>query len=65
MTATADATLEVVNPATGDSIASIPNMSADEVDAAVERARTIESVECGEVLELTRTHAAADLLHAG
>jgi 1-pyrroline dehydrogenase len=39
MTATADATLEVVNPATGDSIASIPNMSADEVDAAVERAQ--------------------------
>ncbi len=39
MTATADATLEVVNPATGESIASVPNMSADEVDAAVERAQ--------------------------
>ena len=39
MTATAEATLEVVNPATGESIASIPNMSADEVDVAVERAQ--------------------------
>ena len=38
MAATAEATLEVLNPATGESIASVPNMSADEVDAAVERA---------------------------
>ncbi len=40
MAATADRTsLEVVNPATGESIGSVPNMSADEVDAVVDRAR--------------------------
>jgi 1-pyrroline dehydrogenase len=33
-------TLDVKNPATGESIASVPNMSADEVDAVVERAKT-------------------------
>jgi 1-pyrroline dehydrogenase len=33
------AALEVLNPATGESIATVPNMSADEVDAAVERAQ--------------------------
>ena len=36
---TESAGLEVLNPATGESIASVPNMSADEVDAAVERAQ--------------------------
>ena len=37
--ATIEATLDVLNPATGDSIGSVPNMSADEVDAVVERAK--------------------------
>ena len=37
--ATIEATLEVLNPATGNSIASVPNMSADEVDAVVEKAK--------------------------
>jgi 1-pyrroline dehydrogenase len=32
-------TLEVVNPATGETIEQVPNMSAEEVDEAVERAR--------------------------
>jgi 1-pyrroline dehydrogenase len=31
--------LEVVNPATGEAIESVPNMSADEVDEVVERAK--------------------------
>jgi acyl-CoA reductase-like NAD-dependent aldehyde dehydrogenase len=40
MAATADRTsLDVVNPATGASIGSVPNMSADEVDTVVDRAR--------------------------
>src|SRR5438093_4736200 len=40
MAATAeDTTLDVLNPATGESIAHVPNMSADEVDEAVERAK--------------------------
>jgi 1-pyrroline dehydrogenase len=37
-TATAS-TLEVVNPATGETIEQVPNMSAEEVDEAVERAK--------------------------
>jgi len=32
-------TMDVYNPATGDSIAQVPNMTADEVDEAVERAK--------------------------
>jgi 1-pyrroline dehydrogenase len=32
-------TLEVVNPATGETIEQVPNMSAEEVDEAVDRAR--------------------------
>src|SRR5438067_559319 len=39
MAATAETQLDVLNPATGEQIASVPNMSADEVDAVVERAR--------------------------
>jgi 1-pyrroline dehydrogenase len=39
MATTTDSTLDVVNPATGESIAQVPNMSADEVDAVVERAQ--------------------------
>ena len=35
----ATATLDVLNPATGESIANVPNMSADEVDEAVARAK--------------------------
>src|SRR3954469_22227551 len=35
----ATATLDVLNPATGDAIANVPNMSADEVDEAVARAK--------------------------
>ena len=31
--------LDVLNPATGETIAQVPNMSADEVDEAVERAK--------------------------
>jgi 1-pyrroline dehydrogenase len=34
-----EATLDVVNPATGETIDSVPNMSADEVDEVVERAK--------------------------
>jgi 1-pyrroline dehydrogenase len=37
--ATTEATLDVLNPATGDSIGSVPNMTADEVDAVVEKAK--------------------------
>src|SRR5437763_1932623 len=37
MAATAETQLEVLNPATGESIATVPNMSADEVDAVVDR----------------------------
>src|SRR5947208_8639799 len=40
MAATAErTTLDVLNPATGESIAQVPNMSAAEVDEAVERAK--------------------------
>ena len=39
MTATAKRHSTSLNPATGESIASVPNMSADEVDEAVERAK--------------------------
>src|SRR5436190_4551410 len=40
MAATAErTTLDVLNPATGEVIAQVPNMSADEVDEAVERAK--------------------------
>src|SRR2546430_7988734 len=41
MAATAErtTTLDVLNPATGESIAQVPSMSADEVDEAVERAK--------------------------
>src|SRR5438445_10899019 len=38
-TTTESALIDVVNPATGETIASVPNASADEVDAAVERAK--------------------------
>jgi len=34
-----ESSLDVLNPATGETIAQVPNMSADEVDEAVERAR--------------------------
>ncbi len=34
-----EGTLDVLNPATGETIAQVPNMSADEVDEAVERAK--------------------------
>src|SRR5438034_10396438 len=40
MAATAErTTLDVLNPATGESIAQVPNMSAEEVDETVDRAR--------------------------
>jgi 1-pyrroline dehydrogenase len=39
MATTTDTTIDVLNPSTGESIGSIPNMSADEVDAVVDRAR--------------------------
>jgi len=39
MAVTESPTLDVLNPATGESIAAVPNMSADEVDAVVDRAR--------------------------
>jgi 1-pyrroline dehydrogenase len=39
MATTTESTLDVLNPATGESIASVPNMSAHEVDAVVDRAR--------------------------
>jgi len=34
-----ESSLDVLNPATGETIAQVPNMSADEVDEAVERAK--------------------------
>jgi 1-pyrroline dehydrogenase len=39
MATTTEGTLRVLNPATGEAIATVPNMSADEVDAVVDRAR--------------------------
>jgi 1-pyrroline dehydrogenase len=39
MATTAERTIDVLNPATGQTIASVPNMSADEVDEVVERAK--------------------------
>jgi 1-pyrroline dehydrogenase len=39
MATTTEGTLDVLNPATGEVIAQVPNMSADEVDEAVERAK--------------------------
>src|SRR5215475_4849896 len=39
MATISDTTIDVLNPATGESIGSIPNMSAEEVDAVVDRAR--------------------------
>jgi len=35
------AALDVLNPATGEEIAQVPNMSADEVDAVVEKAKAV------------------------
>jgi 1-pyrroline dehydrogenase len=35
------AALDVINPATGEAIAQVPNMSADEVDATVEKAKAV------------------------
>jgi len=37
------ATMEILNPASGESIGDVPNMSADDVDAAVERAKEARS----------------------
>ncbi|MFL5929405.1 MAG: aminobutyraldehyde dehydrogenase [Gaiellaceae bacterium] len=39
MATTNVATIDVINPATGESIGAVPNMTADEVDEAVERAK--------------------------
>src|SRR5881394_3587936 len=39
MATVTETTLDVLNPATGETIAQVPNMSADEVDEAVERAK--------------------------
>src|SRR3954463_3451188 len=39
MAATSESTLDVLNPATGETISQVPNMTADEVDEAVERAK--------------------------
>jgi 1-pyrroline dehydrogenase len=39
MAVTTESTLEVVNPATGESIGHVPNMSAEQVDETVERAK--------------------------
>src|SRR5256885_7681785 len=39
MATTNVATLDVINPATGETIDSVPNMTADDVDEAVERAK--------------------------
>jgi len=39
MATVTESALDVINPATGDTIAEVPNMSADEVDDAVERAK--------------------------
>jgi acyl-CoA reductase-like NAD-dependent aldehyde dehydrogenase len=33
------ATIDVINPATAERIGAVPNMTADEVDAVVERAK--------------------------
>jgi 1-pyrroline dehydrogenase len=41
MATTTETTLDVLNPATGETIAQVPNMSADEVDEAVERAKKV------------------------
>jgi 1-pyrroline dehydrogenase len=37
------ATMEILNPASGESIGDVPNMSAEDVDAAVERAKEARS----------------------
>jgi len=37
------ATMKILNPASGESIGDVPNMSADDVDAAVERAKEARS----------------------
>jgi 1-pyrroline dehydrogenase len=39
--ATIEATIDVLNPATGESIGEVPNASADDVDEAVERAKAV------------------------
>jgi 1-pyrroline dehydrogenase len=39
MATVTDSTLDVLNPATGETIAQVPNMSAEEVDEVVERAK--------------------------
>src|SRR6201996_3892579 len=39
MATVTESTLDVLNPATGETIAQVPNMSADDVDAVVERAK--------------------------
>ena len=39
MATTNVATIDVINPATGESIGAVPNMTADDVDEAVERAK--------------------------
>jgi 1-pyrroline dehydrogenase len=39
MAVATESTLDVLNPATGETVAQVPNMSADEVDEAVERAK--------------------------
>src|SRR3954469_9076884 len=39
MATTNVATINVINPATGESIGAVPNMTADDVDEAVERAK--------------------------
>ena len=39
MATVTESALDVINPATGETIAQVPNMSADEVDEAVERAK--------------------------
>jgi 1-pyrroline dehydrogenase len=39
MATVTESALDVINPATGDTIAQVPSMSADEVDEAVERAK--------------------------
>ena len=36
MAVATESTLDVLNPATGETIAQVPNMSAEEVDEAVE-----------------------------
>jgi 1-pyrroline dehydrogenase len=39
--ATIEATIDVLNPSTGESIGEVPNASADDVDEAVERAKAV------------------------